>query len=267
VEYVGDLQATSFIRDILKARPIGQPLELEQLSLSYLPMGFDSENYLRSEHRLADLLSRHIVFDLLTHLTLDTCEDWEVLLGLIVEQHIRAREPIKLKHFALCIQEDVTPIVSGDLADRGLHNSLAPFLELCTSMESLCLQWYPSWYSPSDQEYRIRNPDSVLAKVLPKIGRTLRVLSLSTTLSEAHYDVPTRCTLSQETFKIVCESCPNLQQLGCQIGGYGANMDASDPTEENDEDYMMKIDTLVSLQGSGAPGLHCSHVILFSNKR
>lgn len=213
-------------------------------------MGFDSKNYLRSEERLANLLSRHIQFDLLTHLTLDNCEDWEVLLELIVEQHIRAREPIKLKHFALCLQEDDTPLISALDADRGLHDTLAPFLELCTGMESLCLQWYASWYSPSDPEYRIRNPDSVLARVLPKIGRTLRVLSLSTTLSHMHYGVPERCTLSQETFRVVCESCPNLQQLGYQIGGSGANMEASDLTEESDEEYMMKIDTLVSLQGS-----------------
>lgn len=65
-----------------------------------------------------------------------------------------------------------------------------------------------------------------------------------------HYGVPERCTLSQETFRVVCESCPNLQQLGYQIGGSSANMEASDLTEESDEEYMMKIDTLVSLQGS-----------------
>lgn len=100
-------------------------------------MGFDSKNYLRSEERLANLLSRHIQFDLLTHLTLDNCEDWEVLLELIVEQHIRAREPIKLKHFAYAYKKTIRLLflllmpIEGYMTPSHLSLSFAPVWKAC----------------------------------------------------------------------------------------------------------------------------------------
>lgn len=140
---------------------------------------------------LHDSQTQIVHLSALTQLTLWNCSNTHILLNRIVQSPSFAS--LKLKHFGLTIHAD---------SERYVEEPLGALFRSSTCISSLCLQWDSSRsYYPHE-----------LVKHIEKIGRSLRLLSLHSTLALEESQ-----PLDDTDFRKVCESCPNLEQLGYRI--------------------------------------------------
>lgn len=199
------------IESVLKHKPNARLSALRKLTLFNFRMSTEEMDTPEHGKMYFRLLARTIDFDLLTHLTLWDCVDWFSFCRLVMAP-LGNRAPQNLKHFALSISKYKPCWGFSEIQDRS-YDPLTPLLQHCKGLESLCLQWGAA----------VRKKiNDILFNSLRDITRGLRLLSVhDTSINISGEDTrgDLRSTLDYDVFAFLCENCPNLEQLGCQLAG------------------------------------------------
>lgn len=129
-----------------------------------------------------------------------------------------------LKHLAVdCLTLDSDYEIENHTETALLDSCLQGVFLKCGKLESLHVGWHEHWTEEPRAEFLIRT----ISDKLSRDGESLRILAVHPHNGESEVD-----SLGEDLAR-ACRACPNLQQLGYQLG-YGVLDDCLN-TEEADE--------------------------------